>query len=215
MRSAPSSTAWEIGVSLTPPPSIGRRLAERARGAPDAIRGADRDALGTTLRVSGDSCVDARASTGGAPDHGAYLNGWRNASAALTGATTNAISPSDRMSWTTIWVCPVSRSHSSVTMRPSPRRVSSSTNIERPHVVPTARRAFLGSGACEHFPALASHAASKDRSDAICGRWSSVRDAARRRATVGRCSVCGAETMPAVKARLSPSSGTKRTPASA
>src|SRR3954454_7694956 len=91
----------------------------------------------------------------GAPDHGAYLNGWRNASAALTGETTNAISPSDRMSWTTIWVCPVSRSHSSVTVRPSPRRVSSSTNIDRPHVVPTARREFLGRGTCKHLPTLA------------------------------------------------------------
>src|SRR3954464_701952 len=87
--------------------------------------------------------------------HGAYLNGWRNASAALTGGTPNAISPSDRMSWTTIWVCAVSRSHSSVTVRPSPCRVSSSTNIERPHVVPTARRKFFRSGACEHFPTLA------------------------------------------------------------
>src|SRR3954464_2492064 len=92
---------------------------------------------------------------GGAPDHGAYLNGWRNASAALTGGTTNAISPSHRMSWTTIWVSPVSRSHSSVTVRPSPRRVSSSTNIERPHVVPTARPEFLCGGACEQFPTLA------------------------------------------------------------
>src|SRR5919112_6513534 len=76
--------------------------------------------------------VDALASAGGAPDHGAYLNGWRNASAALTGGTTNAICPSDRMSKTTIWVCPVSRSHSSVTVRASPCRVSSSTNIEPP-----------------------------------------------------------------------------------
>src|SRR3954470_10367936 len=91
----------------------------------------------------------------GAPDHGAYLNGWRNASAALTGGTTNAISPSDRMSWTTICVCPVSRSHSSVTVRPSPRRVSSSTNIERPHAVRTVGPQFLVSGACEHFPTLA------------------------------------------------------------
>ena len=154
MRSAPSSTAWEIGVSLMAPPSISRRLAERARGAPDAIHGADRVALGTPLRAGGDSCADARASVGGAGDHGAYRNGWRNASAALTGGTTNAISPSDRMSWTTIWVCPVSRSHSSVTVSPSPCRVSSSTNIERPHVVPTARREFLESGACEHFPTL-------------------------------------------------------------
>src|SRR3954467_9428326 len=155
MRAAPSSTAWEIGVSLTTPPSISRRLAERARGAPDAIRGGDCVALGTPLRVSGDSCVDARASAGRAPDHGAYLNGWRNASAALTGGTTNAITPSDRMSWTTIWVCPVSRSHSSVTVRPSPCRVSSSTNIARPRVVPTQRREFLASGASEHFPTLA------------------------------------------------------------
>src|SRR3954454_17435257 len=91
----------------------------------------------------------------GVPDHGAYRNGWRNASAARTGGTTNAISPSDRMSWTTIWVCPVSRSHSSVTVRPSPCRVSSSTNIERPPVVPTARRESLASGAGEHFPSLA------------------------------------------------------------
>src|SRR4051812_13641251 len=89
------------------------------------------------------------------PDHGAYLNGWRNASAARTGGTTNAISPSDRMSWTTIWVCPVSRSHSSVTVRPSPRRISSSTNIERPHAVRTVGPEFLVSGACEHFPTLA------------------------------------------------------------
>src|SRR3954451_11767968 len=149
MRSAPSSTTWEIGVSLATPPSISRRLAERARGAPDAIRGADCGALGTPLRVSGDSCVGARASAGGAPDHGAYLNGWRNASAALTGETTNAIRPSVRMSWTTIRVWPGSRSHSSVTVRPAPWRVSSSTNIERPHVDPAARREFLGSGASE------------------------------------------------------------------
>src|SRR3954451_278625 len=121
------------------------------RGAPDATPGADGVALATPLRV----CVDARTSAGGAPDHGAYLNGWRNASAALAGETTNTISPSQRMSWTTIWVCPVSRSHSSVTVRPSPCRVSSSTNIERPDVVTTARREFLGSGACEHFPTLA------------------------------------------------------------
>src|SRR3954469_6908162 len=130
-----------------------QRLAERARGPPDAIRGADCGTLGTPLRVSGDSCVDARASAGGAPDHGAYLNGWRHASAALTGGTTNASSPSHRMSWQTIWVCPVSRSHSTGTVRPSPRRASSSTNIERPHG-PTASREFLGSGACEHFPTL-------------------------------------------------------------
>src|SRR3954447_26260186 len=155
MRSAPSSTAWEIGVSLTTPPAISRRLAERACGPADAIRGADCRTLETPLRVSGDSCVDARASGGGAPDHGAYRNGWRYASAALTGGTTNAISPSHRMSWTTIWVSPVSRSHSSVTARPSPRRVSSSTNIERLHVVPTARPEFLCGGACEQFPTLA------------------------------------------------------------
>jgi hypothetical protein len=82
MRSAPRSTVWEIGVSLTTPPAIGRRLAERARGA--------------------DRCVDARASAGGTPDHGAYLKGWRNASAALKGGTPNAIRPSDRTSWMTI-----------------------------------------------------------------------------------------------------------------
>jgi hypothetical protein len=76
MRSAPRSTAWEIGVSLTTPPSVSRRLAECARGAPDAIRGADCGARGTPLRVSGEGCVDARASAAGAPDHGAYLNGW-------------------------------------------------------------------------------------------------------------------------------------------
>src|SRR4051794_5174874 len=60
-----------------------------------------------------------------------------------------------------------------------------------------------------------SHAATKDLSDAVCGRWSSVRDAARRRATVGRWSVCRGETMAVVKVGLSPCSGTKRTPASA
>src|SRR3954452_12551246 len=60
-----------------------------------------------------------------------------------------------------------------------------------------------------------SHAATKDLSDAIRGRWSSVRDAARRRATVGRCSVGRGETMPVVKAALSPASATNRTPASA
>jgi hypothetical protein len=155
MRSAPSSTMWEIGVGLTTLPWISRRLAERAGGAPDAIRGADCVARERPLRVMADSYVDARASAGGAPDHGAYLKGWRNASAALMGGTTNAIRPSDRMSWTTIWVCPVSRSHSSVTVRPSSCRISSSTNIERPHDAPAARRDFLGSGECEHFPTLA------------------------------------------------------------
>ena len=54
------------------------------------------------------------------PVHGAYLNGWRNASAASTAGTPNAIGPSRRASWTTIWVLPVSRSHSSLTVRPSP-----------------------------------------------------------------------------------------------
>src|SRR5215212_11866369 len=124
------------------------------RGPP---RPKERTPCAASKRPSQPSAVDAQpcSSSRGAPDHGAYLNGWRNASAALTGGTTNAISPSDRMSWTTIWVCPLSRSHSSVTVRPSPCRVSSSTNIERPHVVPTARPEFLGSGACEHFPTLA------------------------------------------------------------
>src|SRR3954468_9330415 len=69
--------------------------------------------------------------TPGDRTHGAYLNGWRNASAALTGGTPNATSPSDRVSSTMIRVCPLSRSHSSLTMRPSLCRVSSSTNIER------------------------------------------------------------------------------------
>src|SRR3954468_11381715 len=46
------------------------------------------------------------------------------------------------------------------------------------------------------------HTATKVLSDAICGRRSSVRDAAGRRATVGRCSVCRGETMPVVKAGL-------------
>src|SRR3954471_11950085 len=124
-------------------------------------------------------------------DHGAYLNGWRNASAASTGATPKAIRPSERMSRTTILVCPVSRSHSSLTVSPSLCRLSSSTNIERPQ----------------------SHAAATDMPDAVCGRWSTVRDPARRKATVGRCSVCLGETIPVAKAGLSPFSGTKRTPA--
>jgi hypothetical protein len=71
MRAAPSTTAGEIGVALTTPPLVGRRLAERARGAPDAIRGANGGALGTPLHV----CVHARASAVRVPDHGAYLNG--------------------------------------------------------------------------------------------------------------------------------------------
>src|SRR5206468_9500739 len=107
--------------------------AERDGRGPDSVCGADRVALGPPPRVSSDRC-DGGASTSvdGAPDHGAYLNGWRNASAALAGGTPNAISPSERASRTTIWVCPVARSHSSVTVRPSPCRVSSSTNIEPP-----------------------------------------------------------------------------------
>ena len=60
--------------------------------------------------------------------HGAYLNGWRNASAALTWGTPNTVSLAVRASSTTIWVCPVSRSHRSETVKPSEWRVSSSTN---------------------------------------------------------------------------------------
>ena len=158
------STAWPVdratrslpapAAGIAGPPSASRR--SRGRRVAEVV--SERPACGQSSRDGQPGLaddVDGRASGGGAPDHGAYLNGWRNASAALTGGTTNSISPSDRLSWTTIWVCPVSRSHSSVTVRPSPCRVSSSTNIERPHVVPTARREFLRSGACEHCPTLA------------------------------------------------------------
>src|SRR3954453_7779000 len=106
------------------------------------------------------ACVWAalRAMERGTPGnriHGAYLNGWRNASAALTGGTPNATRKSDRVSWTMILVCPLSRSHSSLTVRPSLCRVSSSTNIERSRVCPPARREVLGSGAREHLAARA------------------------------------------------------------
>src|SRR4051812_45921202 len=90
-------------------------------------------------------------STPGDRVHGAYLNGWRNAWAALTGGTPNAISASDRVSWTTIWVSPLSRSHSSLTLRPSPYRVSSSTNMEWPRVGPTTGRELRARGACEQM----------------------------------------------------------------
>ena len=73
-----------------------QRLCGGARGDPAAIRGADCVALRTPLHVSSDHCVDASASAGMRRDHGAYLKGWRNASAALTGETLKAISPSDR-----------------------------------------------------------------------------------------------------------------------
>jgi hypothetical protein len=75
----------------------------------------------------GESACQLGASGDGV--HGAYLNGWRNASAALTLATSNTDSLAVRASLITIWVCPVSRSHSSETVKPSWRRVSSSMNM--------------------------------------------------------------------------------------
>ena len=60
--------------------------------------------------------------------HGAYLNGWLNSSSALTRGTPNTVRVAVRASRMTIWVCPVSRFHSSQTVKPSLWRVSSSTN---------------------------------------------------------------------------------------
>src|SRR5919199_940265 len=57
--------------------------------------------------------------------HCAYLNGWRDASPALAPGTGNTSRLSSRMSATTIWVSPVSRSHSSETVLSAS---SSSTN---------------------------------------------------------------------------------------
>src|SRR4051794_7695483 len=60
--------------------------------------------------------------------HCEYLNGWRNASPALAPGTENTSRLSSRMSATTIWASPVSRSHSSETVSSASWRVSSSTN---------------------------------------------------------------------------------------
>ena len=60
--------------------------------------------------------------------HGAYLNGWRNASPALAPETQKTSRISSRLSATTIRVLPASRFHPSETVKPASWRVSSSTN---------------------------------------------------------------------------------------
>jgi hypothetical protein len=60
--------------------------------------------------------------------HGAYLNGWRNASPALAPGTQKTSRLSSRLSATTIRVLPASRFHSSETVKPASWRVSSFTN---------------------------------------------------------------------------------------
>src|SRR5204862_6096387 len=86
------SSGWRTLLLRAPrgraPTDMSRTPAAR-RTRPRRSRLDTRRALRGTLpsRASSDGFGDARASVGGASDHGAYLNGWRNASAALAPGT--------------------------------------------------------------------------------------------------------------------------------